>query len=129
MSLAVSQWTENSHEVSRQFVNDHLDLLMGGFVKDTCEDGMMQLCLNAFGRNGVGSHHLGGMGRKSAKGRPLVGSNDNTDDANENSTGCSILVLGVCGNVGNRHAADDRNGAFNCRFGCKFEADFHWGMR
>ncbi len=92
MSLAVSPWTGNSHEDSRQFVNDHLDLLMGGFAKDTCENGMRQLCLNAFGRYGVGSHHLGGMGRKSVKGRPLVGSDDNTDDANEKSTGCSCWV-------------------------------------
>ncbi len=82
-----------------------------------------------FGRNGVGSYCLGGTGRRSTKGRSLVGSNDNTDDANEKSTGCSIPVLSVRGNVGNGHAPDDGNGAFNCRLGCKFEADFHMGMR
>jgi hypothetical protein len=62
MSLAVSSWTGNSHEVSGQFTDDHLDLLMGGLAKDTCEDGMGHLCLNAFGRNGVRSHCLGGTG-------------------------------------------------------------------
>jgi hypothetical protein len=40
MSLAVSPWTGNSHEVGGQFVDDHLDLLMGGFAEDTYEDGM-----------------------------------------------------------------------------------------
>ncbi len=56
MSFAVSPWTGNSPEVSGQFVDDHLDLFMGGFPKDTCEDWMRHLCLNAFGRNGIGSH-------------------------------------------------------------------------
>ncbi len=124
MSLAMSPWAGNSHEVSRQFTDDHLDLFMGGFAKETCEDGMRHLCLNAFGRNGIRSHRLGGTGGRSAKGRHLVGSDDNTDDADEKSTGCSVL-LGMCGDVGNRHAADDGNGTLNCRFGCKFEADFH----
>ncbi len=45
MSLAVSPWTENSHEVSRQFADDHLDLLMGELTENTCEDGMRNLCL------------------------------------------------------------------------------------
>jgi hypothetical protein len=62
MSLAVSLWTENSHEVSRQFTDNHLDLLMGGFAKDMCEDGLRHFCLNAFGRNGIRSHCLGGTG-------------------------------------------------------------------
>jgi hypothetical protein len=62
---------------------------------------------------------------KKRKGRCLVGSNDDTDDADEKSTGCSVPVLGMCGNVGDRHAADDGDGTFNCRFGCKFDADFH----
>jgi hypothetical protein len=126
MTLAVSPWTGNSHEVSGQFADDHLDLLMGGLAKDMGEDRMRHLCLDAFGRNGVISHCLGGM--SSAKGRYLVGSNDDTDDANEKSTGCSIPVLSMCGNVGNGHAADHRNGTFNCRFGSKFKADFHMGM-
>jgi hypothetical protein len=53
------------------------------------------------------------------KGRHLVGFNDHTDDANERGTGRSIPVLRVCGSVGNRHAADHGNDAFNCRFGGK----------
>jgi hypothetical protein len=68
MSLAVSPWTGNSHEVSKQFADDHLDLLMGGLAEDTCEDAMRHLCLNAFGRNGVRSHRLGGTDRRSMKG-------------------------------------------------------------
>ncbi len=40
MCLAVYPWTGNSHEISRQFADDHLDLLMGWLAKDTCEDGM-----------------------------------------------------------------------------------------
>jgi hypothetical protein len=96
MSLAVSPRTGNSHGVSRQFVDDHFDLFMGGFAKDTCEDGMRHLCLNAKGRNGIGSHCLGGTGSSSAKGRHLVGSNDDADDADEKITGHSIPVLGVC---------------------------------
>jgi hypothetical protein len=87
---------------------------------------MRYLCLNAFGRHGVRSHCLGGT--RSAKGRHLVGSNDNTDDANDKSTGCSIPVLSACGNVGNRHAADHDNGAFYCWYSRKFEADFHMEM-
>ncbi len=81
VSLAVSPWTGNSHEVSGQFSDDHLDMLMGQFTKDTCEDGMRHLCLNALGRNGIGHHCLGGTG-SSAKGRCLVGSNDDANDAN-----------------------------------------------
>jgi hypothetical protein len=45
MSLALSPWTGNSHEVSRQFTDDRLDLLMGGLAKDTCEDEMRHVCL------------------------------------------------------------------------------------
>ncbi len=129
MSLAVTPLTGNSHELSRMFADhDHLDLLMGGLTEDMCEDGMRHLCLNAFGRNGFRSHRLGGTGRKSAKRRHLVGSNDNTDDADDENTGCSVPVLSVCGNVGNGHGADDSDGAFNCRFGCKFKSDLHLGM-
>ncbi len=100
VSLAVSPRTKNSHEVSRQFVDDHLDLFMGGFAKDTYEDGIGHLCFNAIGRNGIGRHCLEGTG-SSAKERCLVGSNDDADDANEKSTGNSVPVLGMCGNVGN----------------------------
>jgi hypothetical protein len=57
------------------------------------------------------------------KGGRLVGSNDNTDDANEKSTGISVPVLIMCGNIGNGHAADHGNGTFDCRFGSKFKAD------
>ncbi len=89
----MSPWTGISHEVSEQFADDHLDLFLGGFTKDMCDDGMRHLCLNAFGRNGIGSHCLGGTGSRSTKERRLVGSNDNTDDANEKSTGCSIPVF------------------------------------
>jgi hypothetical protein len=126
VTLAVSPWTGNSHEVSRQFADDRLDLLMGGLAKDSGEDRMRHLCLNAFVRNGIRSHCLGGM--RSAKGRHLVGSNGDTDDANEKSTRCSVLVLSVCGNVGNGHAADHGDRAFDCRFSSKFEVDFHMGM-
>ncbi len=59
VSLAVSPRTGNSHENSGQFANDHLDLFMGGFTKDTCENGMRHLCLNALGRNSIGGHRLG----------------------------------------------------------------------
>jgi hypothetical protein len=45
MSPAVSPWTGNSHEVSGQFAYNHLDLFMGGFAKDTCEDGMRHCSL------------------------------------------------------------------------------------
>ncbi len=89
---------------------------------------MRHLCHDAFGRNSFGGHYLGGMGRRSAKGRRLVRSNDNTDDANEKGTGYSIPVLCVSVDVGNGHAADNGNGAFNCRLGCKFEAEIHMGM-
>ncbi len=68
LSLAVSPWTRNSLEVSRQFANDHLDLLMGGLAKDTCEDGMRHLCLNAVGRNSIGSHCLGGTVEEAQRG-------------------------------------------------------------
>ncbi len=87
---------------------------------------MRHLCLNAFGRHGVRNHCLGGT--RSAKGRHLVGSNDDTDDANEKGTGCSVPVLSVSGNVGNGHAADHADGAFYCWFGSKFKADLHMGM-
>jgi hypothetical protein len=124
MSLAVPPQTGNSHEVSGQFVDDQLDFFMGGFAKDTCEDGMRHLCLNALGRNGIRCHPLGGMG-SSAKERHLVGSDDNADDANEKSTGSSVPDMGMCGNVGDGYAADDSNGSLNGWFGCKFKADFH----
>jgi hypothetical protein len=127
VTLAVSPWTGNSHEVSRQFADDRLDLLMGGLAQEMGEDRMRHLCLDAFGRNGLRSHFLGGT--RSAKGRHLVGSTDDTDDANEKSTGCSVPALSVCGNVGNEHTADHGDGAFNCRFSSKFESDFNMGMR
>jgi hypothetical protein len=74
-------WTGNGHEGSKQFADDSLDLFVSGFVKDTGEDRMEHLCLNAFCRDGIGSHCLGGT--RNAKGRHLVGSDDHTDDANE----------------------------------------------
>jgi hypothetical protein len=58
----------------------------------------------------------------------MVGSGDKADDANEKSTGCSIPVLGVCGNLGNGYTADNGNGSPNGWFGSEFEADFHSGM-
>ncbi len=125
MTLAVSPWTENGHEVSQQFIDDRLDLLVGGLTKDTGEDRMRHLCLNAFGRHGSRSHCLGGT--RSAKGRHLVCSNDDTDDAGGKGTGCSIPVLSMCGNVDNGHAADHGDGVFHCWFGSKFEADFQMG--
>ena len=124
VSLAVSPQTGNSHENSGQFANDHLDLFMGGFTKDTCENGMRHLCLNALGRNGIGHHRLGGMG-SSAKRRRLVGSNDDADDANEKSTGSSVPVLGMCGNVGNGYTADNDDGSLNGWIGCKSKAYFY----
>ena len=123
MALAVSPWTENGPEVGQQFPDDSLDLFVGGFAEDTGEDRMRHLYLNAFCRHSIRSHRLGGTG--SAKGRHLVCTNDHTNDANEKGTGCSVPVLCMSGDVGNRHAADDGNGTLNCRFGCKFEADFH----
>ncbi len=122
----MSPWTGNGHEVGHKFVDDGLDLFVGGFAKDTGEDRMRNLCLNAFCRHSIRSHHSGGT--KSAKERHLVGSDDHTDDANEKGTGCSVPVLCVCDDVGNGHTADHGNGAFNCCFSSKFEADFHMGM-
>jgi hypothetical protein len=116
VSLAVSPRTEKCHEVSRQFADEHLDLFMGGLTGDMCDDGMRHLCLNAICRNGIGHHHLGGM-VSSAKGRHLVGSNDDADDANEISKGSSVPVLGMCVNVGNGYTADNGNGSLNCWFG------------
>ncbi len=108
-------------------MDDSLDLFVGGFAEDTGEDRMRRLCLNAFCRHGIGSYCLGGM--RSTKGRRLVCTNDHTDDANEKGTGCSVPVLRICGDIGNGHKADYGNGAFDCWFGRKFEADFHMGMR
>jgi hypothetical protein len=125
MTLAVSPWTGNDHEVSRKFADDSLDLFVGGFAKDTGEDGMRHLCFNAFCRHCIGSHCLGLGGTRSAKGRHLVCSDDHTDDADEKGTECSVPVLRMCGNAGNGHAADYLNGAFDCWFGSKFKADFH----
>jgi hypothetical protein len=84
MALAVSPWTENGHEVGRQFADDSLDLFVGGFAKETGEDRMMHLCLNAFCRHSIGSHHSGGT--RSAKGRRLVCTDDRTDDADDKGT-------------------------------------------
>ncbi len=110
MSLAVFPWTGNCHKISRQFTDEHLDLFMGGFAKDTCEDGMRHLGLNSLGRHGIGHHHFGGMG-DSAKGMCLVGSIDDANEANEKSTGSSVPVFGMCGNLGYRYAAEDGNGS------------------
>jgi hypothetical protein len=94
MTLAVSPWTGNGHEAGQQFADDSLNLFVGGFAKDTSENRMRNLCLNAFCRHGIVSHCLGGA--RSAKGRHLVGSDDHTDDANEKGTACSIPALHVC---------------------------------
>ncbi len=102
--------TGNSHEVSGQLADAHLDLLMSGFAEDTCEDGMRHLCLNALGRNVIRHHRLGGTGC-SAMGRCLVGSDDDADDSNEKNTGSSIPVLGMCDDVGNGYSADNSNGS------------------
>jgi hypothetical protein len=110
--------------LAAQFADDRLDLFMGGFAKDTCEDGVRHLCLNVLGRSGIGHHCLGGMG-SSAKGRCLVGSNDNTDDTNEKSTRSFVPVWGMCGNLGNGYAADNSNGSLNGWFSSKFKVDFH----
>ncbi len=56
MTFDVFPWTGNSHEVSGQFTDDQLDLLMGWLAKDTGEDRIRHLCLDAFGRNGVRGH-------------------------------------------------------------------------
>jgi hypothetical protein len=72
--------------------------------------------------NVIERHHLGGRG-SSTKGRCLVGSNDNADDANEKSTGSSVPVLGVCGGIGNGYVADNGNGSLNGWFGREFEAN------
>jgi hypothetical protein len=47
------------------------------------------------------------------KGRCLVGSDDNVNDANEKSTGSSIPVFGMSGNIGYGYAADDGAGSLN----------------
>ncbi len=122
----MSPWTGNSHEDSQKFADDGFDLLVGGLAKDRGEDRMRHLCLNAFCRHSVRSHCLGGM--RSKKGRRLVGSDVDTDDADEKGTGYSVPVLSICCNLGNGYAADHGNGAFNCWFGSKFKADFHMGM-
>jgi hypothetical protein len=102
-----------------------LTCLWVDFAKDTGEDGMRHLCLNALGRNSIGCHPLGESG-SSAKGRRLVDSDDDADDANEKSTGSSIPVLGVCGNVDNGYTADNGNGSLSRGwFGCEFKVDFH----
>jgi hypothetical protein len=126
MTLAVSPWTENGHEVGQQFADDGLDWFVGGFAKDTGEDRMRHLYLNALSRYGISSHCSGGT--RSAKERCLVGSDDHTDDTDEKGAGCSIPVMHVCVDVDNGHAADHGNGAFNCWFHSKCEADFHMGM-
>jgi hypothetical protein len=105
----VSPLTGNGHEVGRQFMDDNLDLFVGGFAKDRGEDRMRHLCLSAFCRHSIGSHLLGGT--RSTKGMHLVCTNDHTDDANEKGTGCSIPVLHICGNLGNGHADDYHDGA------------------
>ncbi len=112
VSLDVSQWTRNFHEVSGQFADNHLDLFMGGFPKDTCEDGMRHLGLNALGTHGIERHCLGGTDG-STKGRCLVGSIVNANDANEKCTRSSVPVFGVCGNVGNGYTVDDGDGYLN----------------
>ncbi len=55
------------------------------------------------------------------KGGHLVGSNNNTHDASEKGTGCSIPVLSVCGDVDNGQPADRSNGDFYCWFSSKVE--------
>ncbi len=125
MALAVSPWTGNGHEVGKQFKDESLDLFVGGFAKDTGEDRMRHLCLNASCRHSTRGHCLGGMG--SAKGRRLECTNDHTNDANEKGTRCSVPILHVCGNVGNGHAADYHDGAFDW-YGSEFEADFRMVM-
>jgi hypothetical protein len=64
VSLAVSPRTGNSHEVSRKLADDHLDLFMGGFAKDTCENGMRHLCINALGRNSIERHRTSSFRRE-----------------------------------------------------------------
>ncbi len=125
MTLAVSPWTGNGHEIGRQFADDSLDFFVGGLAKDKGEDRMRHLCINAFCRYGIRSYCSGG--KRSAKGRRLVGSDDHTDDANKKGTGCSVPDLRVYGNVGNGHAVDHGNGAFNCWFGSKLKWISIWG--
>ncbi len=126
MALAVSPWTGNDHEVSLQFADDSFDLFVGGITEDRGEDKIKHLCLNAFCGHGIESHCLGGTANM--KGSCLVCTNDHTDDAIEKGTECSLPVLRMCGNVENGHAADYRNGAFDCCFGNKFKTDIHMGM-
>ncbi len=49
MSLAMSLRTGNSHEVSGQFADNHLDLFMGGFAKDMCENKIKHFLLGVQG--------------------------------------------------------------------------------
>ncbi len=60
MTVAASPWAENGHEVGQKFADDSLDLCVGGFAKDTGEDRMSHMCLNAFCRHGIRSHCSGG---------------------------------------------------------------------
>jgi hypothetical protein len=97
-------------------MDDHLVLFMGGFANDRCEDEMRHLGLYALGGHGIGLHCLGGTGG-SAKGMCLVGSNDNANDANQKSTGSSVPVFGVCGNIGYGYAADNSDSSIIGWFG------------
>ena len=47
VTLVVTPRTGNSHEVGGKFPNYHLDLLVGRFPKDTCQDHMWHLGLDA----------------------------------------------------------------------------------
>ena len=62
---------------------------------------------------------------RSAKGRRLVGANDDSDDANEEGKDKSVWSFGVGGHIGNGYAAYYCNSTFYCGFCGKFEADFH----
>jgi len=47
MSLVVTPRTGNSHEVGREFPDDHLHLFVFRIPKDSCERGVRHLCLDA----------------------------------------------------------------------------------
>ena len=62
---------------------------------------------------------------RSAKGRRLVGANDDSDDADLQGRGKLVWSFGVGGHVGDGYTAYNCNGSFNCGFCGEFEVDFH----
>ncbi len=122
VSFVVPPWTCHCHQVHSELANYSLNLFVGGFTKDACEDEVRHLGLDAVCRHGGG--HVGSVlgAGGSAKGRCLVRPDDYANDANEDRTGCSVPVFRMGSNVGYGYTADDRNGSFDGWFCGKFKA-------